>query len=263
MKYIIQLITVLFLTGLVANAGAVDFQLKSTSFDAGFNRATSYNDNFKSADSIKSAENWGFGAEMKIGFSPKLRLNIGFSYVPMRVAEYDAVTAMTRTGFPYANDYWNSTRNYINRTQMVNGVSQKQFEVTYDYRYYMYYLNLNIGIDYAPVTEGRFQPFIGVGISPVKFDQRGHWITNVTGHYYDTNGQFVGDWHYEVRAHTATRNKHRGYYWNGWVAGGMDFMITKNVGIQVKGRFFQVIADNDRNRITGYWNIGGGFVFHQ
>ena len=257
--YIIGLV---FAVGLVAQAHAADIRLVSTSFETGKTWATSYNDNFKSSDSIDHAENMGFGAEMKFAVGQSgLRLNLGFSYQPLKVSEFGPPElALSRTGYPYWTNFWSQTQGYVNAVK--SDGTTPLYSIAYDYVYHMNYLNLNIGIDYAPQMGDRIKPFIAVGIAPSKFDQRGYWVTDVAAEFEDANGVSVGRYAYKVRAHTATRNKHRGYVFNVWGAGGVDLMITKNLGIQAKIRYFKTFKDNDRNRITGYYNINAGIVFH-
>ena len=260
MKYISALtIALVVCIGLVSRAGAAEIKLVSTSFDASYSQATSYNDNFFSNDSIDHAENFGFGMEMKFKVGGMVNLNFGFNYTPMRVSEYDPKTAFSRSNFPYWPNHWNRTQWYIN-AKHPDGTPI--FDVAYDYQYHMKYINMPIGIEIAPLAEkgGMFQPFIGAGVSPAMFQRYAYWVTDITGHFRNTAQQYVGDWHYRIRAHANTRNKHRGWIMNGYAVGGVNIKITEGVGFQAKIRYFQTIADNDRNRITGFYNINAGIV---
>ena len=260
MKYISALaIALVVCLGLAARAGAIEIKLVSTSFDASYNEATSYNDNFFSNDSIKQAKTMGFGMEMKFKAGGMVNLNFGFNYTPMQVNEYDALTAYSRSDFPYWETHWGRTVWY--RDQKYPDGSNI-FDITYDYRYSMNYVNLPIGVEIAPMQEkgGRFQPFIGVGLSPALFNRYAYWVTDVVGHMRDTDQEFVGNWHYRIRTHANTRNKHRGWIVNGYAVGGVNIKITSGLGFQAKVRYFQTIADNDRNRITGFYNINAGLV---
>jgi len=260
MRYISALaIALVVCLGLTARAGAVEIKLVSTSFDASYSAATSYNDNFFSNDSIDHAENYGFGMEMKFRVGSMVNFNLGFNYTPMRVSEYDPLTAYSRSNFPYWPNHWSRTNWYINST---HPDGSPIFDVAYDYQYYMNYINVPIGIEIAPMqaSGGAFQPFIGAGVSPALFNRYAYWVTDITGHMWDTNDQFIGDWHYRIRAHANTRNKHRGYILNGYVVGGINLKITNGLGFQVKARYFQTIGDNKRNRITGIYNINAGIV---
>lgn len=262
MRYIITLlISFIFLTGIVTQGYSVTFKMISTSFDASYNAARSYNDNFKSNDSIDHANSYGYGIETKIGLTKIVNITLGFNYTNMRVSEYDPVTAYSRTGFPYWSSHWNNTKWYINY-KSADGL-RNIFDVAYDYQYHMNYINLLLGVEVAPLPEGRFKPFFGAGIAPTKFGQRGYWVTDITGRIEDrVTNTFIGKWHYRIRAHAATRNKHRGYIFNGYVFGGFEFKITQGFGFQMKARYFQTIADNKRNRITGFYNINTGIVIY-
>ena len=263
MKYIAACICGGFMMmTLVTHARAADIKVVSTSFDVSYSAATSYNDNFKSKDSIDHAENYGFGMEIKIGLSPVVRFTVGFNYTPMKVSEYDPVLALMRTSAPpeFKRAFWYYTNhNYIERT---SADGQRQiFDVAYDYQYHMYYINVPLGIDISPIQTGIFQPFIGAGISLAKFEQRGYWVTDITGRMEDANNNFLQKVHYRIRAHNMANNQHRGYFLNGYLSGGIDLMFNKNFGLQIKGRYVHTIKDNKRNRITGFYNINTSLVF--
>lgn len=264
MKYIAAYICgVLLLVCVVTQASAVDIKVRSTSYDVSYSAATSYNDNFKSKDSIDHAENYGFGMEMKIGISPIVRFTFGFNYTPMRVSEYDPVLALMRSSAPdnYKQAFWYYTQNNYIKRKSKDGL-RNLFDVDYDYQYHMYYINAPIGIDITPLQTGFFQPFFGAGVSLCKFEQRGYWVTNVVGRIEDDKNNFLQMVHYRIRAHNMANNQHRGFFVNGYLSGGIDLMFHKNFGFQVKGRYVHTIKDNKRNRITGFYNINGGLVFH-
>ena len=135
--------------------------------------------------------------------------------------------------------------------------------VTWDYVYYMTYHHQNLGLEFAPIETGRFRPYVSAGIAPIHFGQKGYFISDITGNYEDANGNFLAMRHYKVRSHAQTRNKHRGWIFNGFVTGGFEVMITQYFGLEVKGRYYRTLIDNDRNRITGYYNINIGMVVYQ
>lgn len=261
------LIALLFLVGLVTQGNAANIKVSSTSFGANFNRATSYNDNYHSKDSIKSAENYGYQADMKIAVAKSININLGFNYVPMSVTEIDPgvggfpMTEYSRTNYPYWYSYY-SQYTYYKTGNVKSKITGKEIFVTsVDYVYHMYYINLNLGIEWEPIQTGRIRPFVSAGITPAKFEQRGYLETDVTANYEDATGKALGKWHYKLRAHNSI--KHRGYIFNGFVSGGVDFMVTDIVGLQVMGRYFKTMKDNERNRITGWYNIAVGVVFRQ
>jgi len=261
MKYIsLATITILLVMGAFCESKAATLKLISTAFETAYSEATSYNDNFHSADSIDHAENYGVGVEMKLGVTNGLTFNVGYHYLPMRCREKDVYTAMTRTDYPYAPSYWSQLQTYINR-KTLNG-ENPLYEVAYDYIYYMTYHHLNLGLEYQPLQTGMFRPFITAGITPILFGQKGYLVTDIKGNYEDANGNWLTSRRYKVRAHHGTRNKHRGYIFNGFIGGGFEVMIHKYVGIAVRGKYYRTIADNDRNRITGYYSVGAGFVVH-
>ena len=262
MKYISMFaITLLLLWGTLHEARAVELKMISSSFNASYSSATSYNDNFHSADSIDHAENYGVGVEMKMSIVKGLRFTFGYHYLPMKVTEWDPYTAFTRTDYPYAASYWSQLQTYRNR-KTLNGESNL-YDVSYEYLYYMTYHHLILGVEYAPLEQGMFRPYISAGIAPILFGQKGYFVSDITGNYEDANGNFLAMRHYRIRSHAQTRNKHRGYIFNGFVTGGFEIMIHKYFGFDVKARYFRTIHDNKRNRITGYYNINAGIVIYQ
>lgn len=248
-----------FVVGFVTQGNAANIKVVSTSFGANYNKATSYNNNFHSKDSIDHAENYGYQADMKISVSRSVNFNLGFNYVPMKVTEYNMWTAYSRTKYPYWYGYYSQYTWYRDLKSKVTG--KNIFDTKIDYIYHMYYINLNLGIEYEPIQTGRFRPFISAGIAPCKFEQRGYLVSDVIGNFEDATGKFLGKWHYKLRAHNSV--KHRGYIFNGFVSGGIDFMVTDIVGFQVMGRYFKTMKDNERNRITGWYNVAAGIVFRQ
>lgn len=256
----ICVIALLFIVGFVTQGNAANIKVVSTSFGANYNAATSYNDNFHSKDSIDHAENYGYQADMKIGVSKMININVGFNYVPMKVTEYDMWTAYSRTGYKYWYSYYSQWPYYRDTKSKITGKLLYPGS-TIDYIYHMYYINLNLGVEVEPIQTGRFRPFFSAGIAPAKFEQRGYIVSDVIANFENSTGAFVGKWHYKLRAHNAV--KHRGYIFNGWISGGMDLMVTDIVGFQVSGRYFRTLKDNERNRITGWYNISLGIVFRQ
>ena len=256
-KAILAIITALLAISATDVNGA-DIKIVSTNFDVSYSAATSYNDNFKASDSIDHAENYGFGVEMKMGITPKFRINFGFNYTPMLVHEYDAYTAWSRSHDAYFTTLYNRLQWYISRKQ-ADGVTP-MFDVAWDYQYHMYYISYMFSAEYAPLPESRFQPFITVGLAPTQFLMRGYFVSDIAGYMYKGD-QFAGRWRYRVRNWQDKKN--RGFFFNGFVAAGMEIMIHKNFGFHVKARYFQTIKDHFRNRITGMYNINAGLVFHQ
>ncbi len=255
----ISTIAIAMMFGFASHLKGADIKIVSTNFDVSYSAAMSYNDNFKASDSIDHAENFGFGIEMKLSVSPKLRINFGFNYTPLLVHEYDAYTAWSRSRDAYFNTLYNRLQWYISRTQ-ADGVTPV-FDVAWDYQYHMYYINYMFSVEYAPLPEGVFQPFIAVGLSPCQFLMRGYFVSDIAGNMYTDDGVFAGRWHYRVRNWQDKKN--RGFFVNGFVVAGMEIMLHKNFGFVVKGRYFQTIKDHFRNRITGMYNINAGLVFHQ
>jgi hypothetical protein len=173
MKYTgICVIALLFFVGFVTQGNAATIKVLSTSFGANYNKATSYNSNFHSSDSIDHAENYGYQAEMKIAVTKKLNILAGFNYAPMKVLEKDKgtntsgfpVTAYSRTGFPYWYGYYSQYVSLFNAKSKING--KNLYDVKVNYINNQIFLNLNLGLEYEFIQEGRFRPFVSAGITP-------------------------------------------------------------------------------------------------
>lgn len=269
MKYTgICVIALLFFMGFVTQGNTATIKVVSTSFGANYNKATSYNSNFHSSDSIDHAESFGYQAEMKIGVAKKLNLLLGFNYAPIKIWETDKgattygfpVTAYSRTGFPYWYGYYSQ---FVSLVGIKSKINQKNiYDVKANFNLNQIYINLNLGLEYEFLTEGRFRPFISAGITPSHFETRGYLTVDAKAFYQDpVTGATLGTWHYKMRDHMYP--KARGFMFDGFVSGGFDLMITNIVGFQAGFRYIQVLKDNKRNRITGFYNLAAGLVFRQ